>query len=156
MPITATNPRTTPVHGAIRRPATVVAGLLVGVLVAAGWSSAGGQEFENDMEMPMAPSAACGCRGGQTPPWHGNVAAAPGGMAMSHGGCGPRCGSGYGPPCGTMGSPCGAWWNRGMGYSLPPFFPRLSTFCREGYLPTPPPVALPRCHNCGVLIDAGF
>ncbi len=123
--------------------------------LAVGWSTGRSQEMPIEGGLPMETAGpACGCRGGQTPPWHGSVAAAPGGWHAPA--CAPACGHGYGPVCGQMGAGCGWWGSRGMGYSLPPLFPRLSTFCRDGYLPTPPPVAVPRCHNCGVMIDGGF
>jgi hypothetical protein len=129
--------------------------------LAIGWSPGRGQELpviDEGMPVGVAGPAPCACRGGQTPPWHGSVAAAPGGWHAPACGpaCAPACGPGYGPACGHMGTGCGWWSGRGMGYTLPPFFPRLSTFCREGWLPTPPPVAVPRCHNCGAMIDAGF
>ena len=135
---------------------------VVALSLAVGWSPARGQDLpviDDTMPVGVAGPAPCAaCRGGQTPPWHGSVAAAPGGWRAPACGpaCAPGCGPGYGPACGHMGAGCGWWSGRGMGYTLPPFFPRLSTFCREGWLPTPPPVAVPRCHNCGAMIDAGF
>jgi len=104
--------------------------------------------------LPAAgPAGDCGCRGGQSgqgwqqPPWHGNVQ-------------GGRCGA---PAACCRGSNVfqahpfqQLQWKHSPCVTLPPHFPRLHTFCREGYMPTPVPPAVPRCHQCGAAIEGGF
>lgn len=91
----------------------------------------------------------CGCNGLQRPPWHGNVHGDP---------CGPVCGRG----CGGVfhANPCHQLhlraYARANCMTLPPCFPRLSSLCREGYLPSPAPLCMPRCHQCGAVIDGGY
>lgn len=88
----------------------------------------------------------CGRPDVRQPPWHGNVA----GEA-----CGPAC-----PACGVFhADPCGQLHPRRNLHpcvTLPSWFPRLHTWCTEGYFPTPKPLALPRCHNCGAFIEGGL
>ncbi|NBT14298.1 MAG: hypothetical protein EBS56_12090 [Planctomycetia bacterium] len=97
----------------------------------------------------MDAAAGCGCRNVQRPPWHGSVQ----GQA-----CGPACGTG----CGGVfhANPCGQLhlrrYAREHCMTLPPCFPRLHALCAEGFMPTPPPPALPRCHQCGAVIEGGF
>jgi hypothetical protein len=46
---------------------------------------------------------------------------------------------------------------RAMGATPPSYFPRLHTWCAEGYMPTPRPLAQPHCRHCGMpLDDTGF
>jgi len=82
------------------------------------------------------------------PPWHGNVA-------------GDACG------CGSVGrvhgkfhaNSCGQWHQKHHlppGVCLPPAFPRMQAWWALGTLPTPPPLELPRCHQCGAVIAGGF
>lgn len=82
------------------------------------------------------------------PPWHGTVA-------------GEACG------CGSVGrahgkfhaDACGQWRQKHHlppGASLPPAFPRLQAWWAYGSMPTPPPLELPRCHQCGAVIAGGF
>ena len=95
----------------------------------------------------------CGCRGGQPqqswqqPPWHGNVQ-------------GYHCGQ---PQACCRGSSVyqanpfhQLQWKHSGCVTLPPYLPRLHAMCREGYLPSPVPPALPRCHQCGAAIEGGF
>lgn len=94
----------------------------------------------------------CGCRDALQPPWHGNVRG-------SH--CGPACGPSCGPPYGVFhANPCGQLHPRrhlhGGCVTLPPCLPRLHAWCREGYMPSPVPPAMPRCHQCGATIEGGF
>jgi hypothetical protein len=90
----------------------------------------------------------CGCRSVQRPPWHANVAVPA---------CGPSC-----RQHGTMfhadphGQLCIRRQLHETGATMPSLFPRLNILCTEGYLPTPRPPALPRCHHCGALIEPGF
>lgn len=95
------------------------------------------------------PAANCGCKGVQRPPWHGSVR----GPA-----CGPVC-----TPHGGMfhANPCGQLHVRqqmhATGATMPSLFPRLHTWCAEGYMPTPRPLALPHCRHCGMPIEGpGF
>jgi len=104
---------------------------------------------ETSMVMVDAGPAAgdCTCRSRQAPPWHGNVD----GMScppMHHGN---RIFQAN--PCGQLGMLCP--WNR-CGAQLPPCFPRLHGCCADGQMPTPRPIAIPRCHQCGAVIEGGF
>lgn len=94
--------------------------------------------------------AGCGCSSGaahQQPPWHGNVRAA-------------QCNTC--PNCCRGSSVYQAHpfqqlhWRQYGCVTLPPCFPRLHTLCRDGYLPSPIPPAVPRCHQCGAAIEGGF
>jgi len=107
----------------------------------------------------MAPSvgisadpSACGCRNVQQPPWHGNVHGDHCGPA-----CGPACGTGHGT---FQANPWGQLHMRrhikAGCVTLPPCMPRLHAMCREGYLLSPTPPTLPRCHECGAMIEGGF
>jgi len=96
--------------------------------------------------MPADP-AACGCRNQHAPPWHGNVAGDP---------CGPSC-----PPPNTFhANPCDQLWMKHhahqRGYLPPSWFPRLEGRMTHGSWPTPRPIQLPRCPNCGAHIDLGM
>ena len=128
----------------------VIAALIVAVcpsIPVIGISRAG----ETVVVSEGAPAAGCpsgGCRTVQRPPWHANV-------ASSH------CGPVY-RPHGTMfhanpwGQLCVHQQLRETGATMPSIFPRLHTWCSEGYMPTPRPPVLPRCHNCGALIEPGL
>jgi hypothetical protein len=94
-----------------------------------------------------ADRSACGCRNLQSPPWHGSVAGEP---------CGPSCP----PPTLFHANPCGQLWMkhnaRQQGCVLPPCFPRMHGWLADGVCPTPRPIALPRCPNCGTHIEFGM
>ena len=112
-----------------------------------------GQETIVVTEDPAAgdmtpPGSDCGCKGVQRPPWHDSV---------------------RGPACGPVCAPHGGVFHadprgqlqakhqcRSGHVRLPSCFPRLHTWCAEGYMPTPRPLALPRCHQCGAPIEPGF
>jgi len=87
---------------------------------------------------PGSTAGDCGCRSVQRPPWHGSVRSQP---------CGPACA----PACGPARSPCHSGSN-----VKPSCFPRLHTWCRDGYMPSPVPPTLPRCHQCGAVVEGGF
>ncbi|MFM8733652.1 MAG: hypothetical protein ACKOC8_00425 [Pirellulales bacterium] len=93
------------------------------------------------------PANACGCRNQQQPPWHASVS----GPAC----CPPQhhCGVFHADPCGQVHAKHEAYRH---GLTLPPCFPRLHTWWAEGTMPTPKPLALPRCHQCGAVIAGGF
>lgn len=96
---------------------------------------------------PMDGQAACGCRNTQSPPWHGTVAGDP---------CGPSCPAPnvfHADPCGQLEMKHNA---RQHGYILPPCFPRMHGFMTNGSWPTPRPISLPRCPNCGAQIEHGM
>lgn len=107
--------------------------------------------MEDAAMMPAEAGAdSCGCRPVQRPPWHGNV------QGMS-GGCNPCCD----PHTGVFhADPCGQLRMRKMAREncmrMPSCFPRLHTFCRDGYLPSPVPPVTPRCHHCGAVIEGAF
>ena len=138
----------------LTRGAVCAAAMVAAVATLGGVAPVRGQDDGYAMPTRTVVGSRYGYPGAQNPPWHGSVAAAPAAA------CGPACHhcGGYGPACACMGGHgCGwLWAQRSMGYSLPPLFPRLHTLIHDGYLPTPPPVAMPRCHNCGAMIDAGF
>lgn len=90
----------------------------------------------------------CGCRDVQSPPWHASVNGPACGPACHH------CGVFHADPCGQLRAKHDI--HRHCGVTLPPCFPRLHTWCAEGYMPTPRPLALPRCHQCGAVIEGGF
>lgn len=72
------------------------------------------------------------CNSCRTPPWHGNV--------TDPRACGPVCN-----PC----EPCDQSYRRSC-------FPRMNALCTKGYLPSPMPPCVPRCHQCGATVDVGF
>lgn len=107
-----------------------------------------------DVHQPAAAGGAgCNCRNAadmQAPPWHGNVT----GMD-----CGPMCPPGnmfHAYPCGQLRQACQAKHGRLGCVTLPPCFPRLHAWCAEGSMPTPRPIAVPRCPECGALIEGGL
>lgn len=118
----------------------VLIGGLAGVAVATR-----GQETITITE--NAASAECGCRDRNAPPWHGNVRGPARGPVCHH------CGVFHANPCGQL---CMKHQMHAHGFILPPAFPRLHTLLTEGYMPTPRPITLPRCHQCGALIEGGF
>lgn len=82
------------------------------------------------------------------PPWHTSVhPAAP---------CGPKCP----PPTLFHADACGQLFGRRVIHPhavvAPSCFPRLHGWWAEGFLPSPVPPALPRCHQCGAMIEGGF
>jgi hypothetical protein len=96
-----------------------------------------------------APGADCNCKGVQRPPWHGSVRGPACGPA-----CTPHGGMFHADPRGQL---CMKHQARAMGATPPSYFPRLHTWCAEGYMPTPRPLALPHCRHCGMpLEDSGF
>lgn len=136
----------------VRTAATFLAALLLCITASAVRPQVAAAQETIVMEgdaggaMPTEPGA-CGCRDRQAPPWHGNVA----GDA-----CGPSCP----PPTMFHADPCRQLWMkhqaRMQGYALPPCFPRMHGRLTEGWWPTPRPIALPRCPNCGAHIEAGM
>lgn len=116
--------------------------------------SAGAQEtiVMDGAAMPGPDAGDCNCRDGQRPPWHGAVAA-------EACGCGPVCrvhGKFHADACGQLRTKWQVHHGHGGNVTMPPYFPRLHTWCAEGYLPTPPPLVMPRCHRCGAVIAGGF
>jgi hypothetical protein len=99
--------------------------------------------------LEMGSADGCGCRDAQRPPWHGNV----------HGSaCGPVCGQAthgvfHANPCGQLHL---RRYAREHCMTMPPCFPRLHGWFAEGQMPTPPPPAMPRCHQCGAVIEGGL
>lgn len=90
-----------------------------------------------------------GClgRATQSPPWHGSVAGDP---------CGPCCP----PPNVFHADPCRQLWMKHNAHQhgcvLPPCFPRMHARLTGDWWPTPRPIKLPRCPNCGAHIDPGM
>ena len=95
------------------------------------------------------PGSDCGCKSVQRPPWHGSVRGPACGPA-----CTPHGGMFHADPRGQL---CVRRQLQATGATMPSFFPRLHTWCAEGYMPTPRPLAQPHCRHCGMpLDDAGF
>lgn len=137
----------------MRIAAPLIAALALTALAPSAWiPSASAQEtivMEGDAgsELSMAEPGACNCRASQAPPWHG-------GVTGDH--CAPSCP----PPTMFHANPCGQLWMkhtaRQQGHVLPPCFPRMHGRLADGWWPTPRPITLPRCPNCGAHIDAGM
>ena len=135
------------------RPHRFVVALVAALSIAGVGLAARAQEsypVEGETDLSFGPSAGpigggCGCKSVQQPPWHGNVGAP---AQMQH--------QMY--PSMQGHSPCGpsSTAHHGCFHPLPPFFPRMHALCREGMLLTPPPLALPRGHNCGAQSEGGF
>ena len=93
------------------------------------------------------PASGCGCGNVQQPPWHGTVAGRD---------CGPSC------PAGTMfhadprGQCCMRRQIHHCDVRMPPCLPRLHGALVYGRMPTPRPVTIPRCPQCGAMIEGGF
>lgn len=107
-------------------------------------------------EMPLAddaimdagePVVGYGQYGHLAPPWHGSMHPAP---------CGPKCP----PPTLFHADACGQLFGRRACHPhavvVPSCFPRLHGWWAEGLMPSPVPPALPRCHQCGAMIEGGF
>jgi hypothetical protein len=82
------------------------------------------------------------------PPWHASVhPAAP---------CGPTCP----PPTLFHADAWGQLFGRRVIHPhavvAPSCFPRLHGWWAQGLMPSPVPPALPRCHQCGAMIEGGF
>lgn len=96
----------------------------------------------------------CGCNNVQRPPWHSNVHGGPSGSA-----CGTECKTGCGGVV-FQAKPCHQLHLRSYahahGMTMPSCFPRLHTWCTEGHMPTPPSPSMPRCHQCGAVVEGGF
>jgi len=94
------------------------------------------------------PAAAdCDCQADRQPPWHGNVA-------------GPCCNRPCCPPPNMFHAD--AWGQLGARQEarehcleLPPAFPRFNGW-RKGFMPSPKPPSLPRCHHCGMPVQPGM
>jgi hypothetical protein len=96
-----------------------------------------------------APGADCNCKGVQRPAWHGSVRGPACGPA-----CAPHGGMFHADPRGQL---CVRRQLQATGATMPSLFPRLHTWCAEGYMPTPRPLAQPHCRHCGMpLDDAGL
>lgn len=135
----------------IASPSVVSALVLVALGWAAGPRGAAAQEtivITEDAAAGGAGGTACGCKGRQSPPWHGSVAAAE---------CGPPCrvhaGTFHADPRGQL---CVRRQLAEQCATLPPLFPRLHGCCTEGRMPTPRPLTVPHCRHCGALIEGGF
>lgn len=140
-------------HRAVSLPRFIIAIVIVGTAAFLSSRGACGQEtitITEDSAMLIEDgmgTESCGCGNVQRPPWHGNV----------RGSCNPCCD----PHTGVFhASPCGQLHMRRHAREhcmrMPSHFPRLHAVCRDGYLPSPTPPALPRCHQCGAVIDGAF
>jgi len=91
-------------------------------------------------------TSSCNCPSNRQPPWHGNVA-------------GPCCNRPCCPPPTLFhADPCGQLTAcreaRENCIELPSAFPRFNGW-RKGYMPSPRPPSMPRCHHCGMPIHIG-
>ena len=99
--------------------------------------------------MPGMIAGDCNCKGVQRPQWHGSV-------ASEACGCGPVCqahGMFHADSCGQLRS------HRQVqsGCVTPsPWFPRLHGWRVDGMMPSPQPLSLPRCHECGAVVAGGY
>lgn len=127
---------------------TIVAATIIAAVSSIPGIRAAAQEMIVMEGAPMP--GGCGCQEAevQRPPWHGTV-------ASEACGCGP-VGRVHGK---FHANSCGQWHAKHHlppGVCLPPAFPRLQAWCTQGSMPTPPPLELPRCHQCGAVIAGGF
>jgi hypothetical protein len=117
------------------------------VVSAAQFDAAPGAVAAEGLTGAAAGAAAEDCDCVKQPPWHGSVQ-------------GPACQSG--PKCrGSNVYQANPWaqlhWRQaGPCVTLPPCLPRFHALFAEGYLLSPVPPKLPRCHNCGAAIEGGF
>jgi len=130
------------------RIATMLIVTALPALVAMARANAQGPMDMDSSVMMDGSGSACGCRSSQQPPWHGSVNGTVCAPACHH------CGVFHADPRGQLHAKHDI--RRHGCVTLPPIFPRLHTLCAEGYMPTPPPLALPRCHQCGAVIEGGF
>jgi len=125
--------------------------LVVLLLPLAGLATADEIVYESSgltFDGPLPAAADCDdCQGGRQPPWHGNVA-------------GPCCNRPCCPPPNMFHAD--AWSQLGARQEarehcleLPPAFPRFNGW-RKGFMPSPKPIALPRCHHCGMPVQPGM
>lgn len=89
----------------------------------------------------------CDCQHNRQPPWHGNVTD-------------PCCNRPCCPPPNMFHAD--AWGQLGAKeeakrhcLELPPSFPRFNGW-RKGFMPSPKPIAMPRCHHCGMPVQPGM
>ncbi len=132
-------------------PCRIIAAVVILPAVCAlGLAPAQGTTVTDDSAMMSTDGSGsgCGCRTAQQPPWHGSVSGPAVGPTCHHGGV-------------FHADPCGQLWakhdlHRHACVTLPPCLPRLHTWWTEGFMPTPRPLALPRCHQCGAVIEGGL
>ncbi len=136
----------------MRSPCRIIAAVLVALpsLFATGIATAQETTVMDESAMMSTDGAGgdCNCRSVQQPPWHGTVS----GPA-----CGPTCHHGgvfHADPCGQLRAKHDI--HRHGCVTLPPCFPRLHALWVEGSMPTPKPLALPRCRQCGAVLEGGY
>jgi hypothetical protein len=140
-------------HRAVSLPRSVIAIMIVGTAAFLSSRGACGQEtimITEDSVMSVGEgmgSEPCDCGDVRRPPWHGNV----------RGSCDPCCD----PHTGVFHANPGGQLHmrrhaRENCMRMPSCFPRLHTWCRDGYLPSPTPPVTPRCHQCGAVVDGAF
>ena len=140
-------------HRAVSLPRSVIAIVIVGTAALLSSRGVCGQEtimITEDSAMMAGEgmgTGSCGCDDVRRPPWHGNV----------RGSCNPCCdphtGVFHANPCGQLNM---RRYAREHCMRMPSHFPRLQALSRDGYLPSPTPPAMPRCHQCGAVIDGAF
>jgi len=132
----------------VRFAQVIVAAMLAGILSSvSGPRPACGQETIV-MEGPAGAGVAHPGQDVRRPPWHRSVQ-------------GEACGSGH--VCRAHGmfhaDACGQLRHHGDHHGCvtrPSCFPRLQGWWTDGIMPTPPPLELPRCHQCGAVIAGGL
>jgi hypothetical protein len=139
-------------HRAVSLPRSIIAIVIVGAALLSSQGACGQETImiTEDSAMMAAEgmgTGSCGCDDVRRPPWHGNV----------RGSCNPCCdphtGVFHANPCGQLDM---QRYAREHCMRMPSHFPRLHILSRDGYLLSPTPPAIPRCHQCGAVIDGAF
>ena len=94
------------------------------------------------------PDASCNCEGDRQPPWHGSA-----GERCCNRPCCPPPTHFHADAFGQLRAKAEA---RSQCVALPATFPRFHKWRHTGRLPSPEPIAIPRCHHCGAHIPVGM
>lgn len=97
---------------------------------------------------PGMSGGSCDCGGTSQPPWHGSV----GGRCCNRPCCPPPT-MFHADACGQLRAKDEA---KAHCVELPSSFPRFNDWRHTGRLPSPRPIAMPRCHHCGMPIHMGM
>ena len=97
---------------------------------------------------PSMSGASCDCGGTSQPPWHGSV----GGRCCNRPCCPPPT-MFHADACGQLKAKDEA---KAHCVELPSAFPKFHEWRHTGRLPSPRPIAMPRCHHCGMPTPIGM
>ena len=97
---------------------------------------------------PSMSGASCDCRGTSQPPWHGSV----GGRCCNRPCCPPPT-MFHADACGQLRAKDEA---KAHCVELPSAFPKFHEWRHTGRWPSPRPIAMPRCHHCGMPTPIGM